>query len=225
MDRGHRVRLRPEGRRARRRPGDRGAAGASRCGDAPRLSGGRPGRSDPDLRVARGTTGRRLRQIPCRDRCRRDRARAIAVGGARIGRDRADPGGAAARRGRGAPARHPGTRGGPGQRCADRPAGPRRSRPDDSLHGCRRDPRRGDLRLEHRDRGHLDRCIGRAVRPAPTGSPDGLCHRGLHDLRRTVGVGGPGGRHGRRRAPGAGTRATQHRCGRDRVGRDRAAPR
>ena len=88
--------------------------------------------------------------------------------------------GAAPRRRRGARARPARARGGARRGDPDRPPRPRRSRPRGGLHDGRRQPRRRDLRLEHRDRRGGHRGPRRPAGPPP---PLGRDDRG--DRRRT----------------------------------------
>ena len=129
------------------------------------------------------------------------RSRTLSVDGAVDGpggRARATP----ARRRRRARGRDPGAGGGPRRRDRHRPARSGRPRPRRGLHDGRGEPRRRDLRLEHRDRRR---------RRSPR-SPGGSARRrravvlscaivAYVAVRRRVAVGRPGGGDGRRRPP------------------------
>ena len=174
-----------------------------RRGHPPRLPGLMPGRhasrsKGPCARRPTRPYGAYLRRIGAHGTLRantmtvepsRRRSRACPRSVARGGRTGA----------RGGPAR---TRGRAGRRDPDRPARPRRPRPGGSVHDRRRQPRRGDLRLEHRDRRRGGR---RLRRPAGSPSPLRRHHRGdrrVRRVRRGVRVRRPGRPHGGRRAAG-----------------------
>ena len=115
----------------------------------PRGRARRPGsRRRPDPGAARGP----VRRLPPPDRRRRHAPDAVARGPARQRGSRHRPRATPAARRRGARGRDPGARGGPRGGHRHRPARPRRSRPRGGLHDGRGEPRRRDLRLEHRDR-------------------------------------------------------------------------
>ena len=79
---------------------------------------------------------------------------------------------------------------------------PRRPRPGGRLHHRRRQPRRGDLGLEHRDRRRGDRGDGRPDEAPTTLDPDDGRDRRLRRLRRGFGIGRPCRGDGRCRAAG-----------------------
>ena len=131
--------------------------------------------------------------------------------------------GSAAQRRRGADPRPARARGRPRRGHPHRPSRPRRPRPRCRVHDGRRQPRRGDLRLEHRDRRGCHRRDGRPSRaPASVGRHDRRDRR-VRGVRRGIGVGRAGGADGRCRAARARDRPRGSRRGRPRVGRDPSA--
>jgi hypothetical protein len=207
---------------SRSRAGDR-AAGPGR-GDPAGVSGRHPGRSDRAARTYPAAAAGRLWHVPRADRCGRH-----SPGGeprAPAGRRIADRhvGAPQARSSNGPRSRDPRTGGRARRGRPDRPARPRRSRPRCGLHDGRCQPRRGDLGLEHRDRGVDARRARRRPPAATTGNPDRCRHRGVRGVRRAVAIGRPGRRHGGRGAARPRARAAGHRGGRAGLGRDGPAP-
>ena len=140
-------------------------------------------------------------------------------------RTRRSPGNRAQERGGGAGARPARARGGARGRDPDRAARPRRPRARRRLHDGGREPRRCDLRLEHRDRGCRRRGARRLAGAAPAVGPDDAGDRRLRLLLRSVAVGRSRGGHGRRGPARARVGACRTCGGGTRLGRRAAAAR
>ena len=211
-----------------RRPTPR--SGVHGRGDAAALSGRRSRAiaSSSTARSGRAPTRPTARTSSGSVRSGRSTSRTLGDrAGAR--RPRPAPRGAAARRGRGARPRPARARGRTRRRDPDRPARPGRSRPRGGVHDGRRQPRRRDLRLEHRDRRGGHRRDDRTAGAPPSVGRDDRRDRRLRRVRRCVAVGRARGADGRRRPAGArerprGTRDRGPRLGRDAAARHRPEP-
>ncbi len=206
-----------DGRRDRRVP----ARGSSGCHDPDRVRRREriPGRRDaaalssdrtwrPDHRggTCAAETGQLLRSIPRATRRVGHPRRPVDGGAGAAHRSRHVAGGLAPRCRRVADPRAPRTRGGTGRRDPHRPARPRRPAGRGRLHDRRRQSRRGDLGLEHRDRGGRRRGDGRSTRSSATS--DRHRHRGrlVHRVRRGLAIGAPCRGDGRGGPPRPGVR-------------------
>ena len=189
----------------------------------PVVPGGRARRPGAGARRDPAATTGRLRRLPRSHRRGGHAARRRPRAAPGRGHRRADARGLPPlRRGRSRPGAA-GAGGRAGGRDPDRAARPGRSRSGRRLHDRRRQPRRRDLGLEHRDRGVDARRAGGWRPAASSGDPHGARDRRVRGVRRAVAVGRPGGRHGRRCARWPASSAGQVRPPRRSAGRARCS--
>ena len=164
-----------------------------------------------------------VRLVPRADRRGRDAPVADPPRRAGPRRPWATTRGAAARRGRGARPRPARAGGGTRRGDPDRPARRGRPGPRSGVHDRRRQPRRRDLRLEHRDRrgGHR-RAHRTAGAPPPVGRDDRRDRR-VRRVRGRLAIGRARRADGRRRPAGARERPRGARERGPRLGGDAAA--
>ena len=119
----------------------------------------------------------------------------------------------------------PRTGGGAGSRDPHRTPGSSRPGRRRQLHDGRCQPRRRDLRMEHRHRRRGDRGVCRPHRSAASRGRDDGRDRGLHRVRGCVAIGAPRRRDGRRGVAGPREWPGRSSGGCARLGRDAPAPR
>ena len=219
-------RHRPDGQCAKGRRATRDGARRARgcparagCRDASVVPGRGPGRPRGGVRKDQAAAGGRLRRVPRQDRCNRDAPSRLAGDPSGYRNDRTNPRGLPPHRcGRHRPL-DTGTGGWARCRGADRAPGSCRSGSRQRLHDRRREPRRRDQWLEHRDRRVHARCVGRRAAAAAAGRPHRDCDCRLRGLRGAVPVRGPRRRDGGGGAARPRARPTGHGGGGSGLGR------